>query len=487
MKFKNTLYFVLLAIIVSSCNTNEAIQVSPKHKNILFIVVDDLKPEIGCYGDTLIKTPNIDKLASQGFVMENNHCQQAICGPTRASLLTGKRPDYTKVYDLKTQIRDINPNIVTIPQYFKSKGYQTAGVGKVFDLRTVDALNDSISWTYKYQYVKGSSIVGGGYVYETKRVTTEAPVVADSLTMDGDVVRQSNAYLNKFAKDDKPFFLAVGFYKPHLPFVAPKRYWDLYPEETIKLAEFREHSKNAPDYAFQPGWEIKSQYEDTPNDFDVDIPDEQQKNLIRGYYACVSFIDQQIGNVIDELDKLGLRENTVIVLWGDHGWHLGDHNMWCKHTNFEQATRSPLIFSAGKDLVGSTKSPTEFIDVFPTLCELSGVETPNNLDGVSLKPILDSSKDKLMNVAVSQFPRFPDKMGYSFRNERYRYTIWMKDNWKSTDVFDDKFIDAEELYDYEVDPLEKVSVANDKAYADVKAKMYAEAIKFFKSHETKLK
>jgi arylsulfatase A-like enzyme len=191
--------------------------------------------------------------------------------------------------------------------------------------------------------------------------------------------------------------------------------------------------------------------------------------------------------VLDALKKLGLENDTIVVLWGDHGWHLGDHNMWCKHTNFEQATRSPLIFSAGKDLVGSTKSPTEFIDVFPTLCELSGVETPNNLDGVSLKPILDSSKDKLMNVAVSQFPRFPDKMGYSFRNERYRYTIWMKDNWKSTDVFDDKFIDAEELYDYEVDPLEKVSVANDKAYADVKAKMYAEAIKFFKSHETKLK
>ncbi|MCK5907581.1 MAG: sulfatase-like hydrolase/transferase, partial [Flavobacteriales bacterium] len=290
------LIFPLIIIFTSACTSNKSAEKKVKKpKNILFIAVDDLKPEMGCYGNDFIKTPNIDKLASQGFVMENNHCQQAVCGPTRASLLTGKRPDFTKVYDLKTLIRDKNPDVITLPQYFKSKGYQTAGVGKVFDLRSVDDLNDSISWTYKYKKVKGSSVRGGGYVYETNRVTTEAPVVADSLTMDGDVVRQSNAYLNKFAKEDKPFFLAVGFYKPHLPFVAPKRYWDLYKEEDIKLAEFREHSKNAPGYAFQPGWEIKSQYEDTPNDFSIDIPENQQKNLIHGYYACVSFIDQQIG------------------------------------------------------------------------------------------------------------------------------------------------------------------------------------------------
>ncbi len=480
------LVFSFLLIGFTACKTESKESTKSNNpKNVLFIVVDDLKPEMGCYGDTLIKTPNIDKLASQGFVMKNNHCQQAVCGPTRASLLTGKRPDYTKIYDLKTQIRDKNPDIVTIPEYFKSKGYQTAGVGKVFDLRSVDSLNDEISWTYKYKHVKGSSVRGGGYVFETKRVSTEAPVVADSLTMDGDVVKQSNAYLRKFAKDGKPFFLAVGFYKPHLPFVAPKKYWDLYPEETIKLAEFREHSKNAPEYAFQPGWEIKSQYTDTPDDFEVDIPDAKQKQLIHGYYACVSFIDQQIGNVLDELDRLGLRENTVIVLWGDHGWHLGDHNMWCKHTNFEQATRSPLIFSSGKDFIGSTKSPTEFVDVFPTLCELSGVETPNNLDGVSLKPLFDGSKERLMDVAVSQYPRYPDKMGYSFRSDRYRYTLWMKDNWKSTQPFYKKYIDAEELYDYDVDPLEKVSVANDDAYKQVREIMYAEAIKFFKNQELK--
>ena len=480
-----SILFLLIVISISACTSNKSAKEKVnKPKNILFIAVDDLKPEMGCYGNDFIKTPNIDKLASQGFVMENNQCQQAVCGPTRASLLTGKRPDFTKVYDLKTLIRDKNPDVITLPQYFKSKGYQTAGVGKVFDLRTVDALNDSVSWTYKYKHVKGSSVRGGGYVYETNRVTTEAPVVADSLTMDGDVVRQSNAYLNKFAKEDKPFFLAVGFYKPHLPFVAPKRYWDLYKEEDIKLAEFREHSKNAPGFAFQPGWEIKSQYEDTPNDFAIDIPENQQKNLIHGYYACVSFIDQQIGNVIDELDRLGLRENTVIVLWGDHGWHLGDHNMWCKHTNFEQATRSPLIFSAGKDMIGSTKSPTEFVDVFPTLCDLAGVETPNNLDGLSLEPMFKNEVSKVKDIAVSQYPR-GKMMGYSFRNERYRYTVWMKNGWKSTDKFDDGLIATEELYDYQVDPLEKVSVANDDAYTDVRTEMYAEAIKFFKQQELK--
>ncbi len=483
------LFLILLSIVVSSCTSNEnkdksKDDVKSKPKNVLFIAIDDLKPEMGCYGDDFIKTPNIDKLASQGFVMLNNQCQQAVCGPTRASLLTGKRPDYTKVYDLKTQIRDKNPDIVTIPQYFKSKGYLTAGVGKIFDLRTVDSLNDKVSWTYEYEPVKGSSVRGGGYVFETKRVTTEAPVIADSLMMDGDVVRKGKAYLNKFAKQDKPFFLAVGFYKPHLPFVAPKRYWDLYPDEDIKLAAFREHSKNAPSYAFQPGWEVKSQYIDTPNDFSVDIPESKQKELIHGYYACVSFIDQQIGNVIAELDRLGLRDNTVIVLWGDHGWHLGDHNMWCKHTNFEQATRSPLIFSAGKDMIGSTKSPTEFVDIFPTLCELTDLETPKNIDGVSLKSLMQGKVTKVKDIAVSQFPR-GDKMGYTFRNERYRYTVWMKDNWRSTDKFDDSFIDAEELYDYEVDPLEKVSVAHEAEYKSVRDEMYNKAIKFFKNQEKK--
>ena len=479
-----SILFLLIVISISACTSNKSAEEKVnKPKNILFIAVDDLKPEMGCYGHDYIKTPNIDKLASQGFVMENNHCQQAVCGPTRASLLTGKRPDYTKVYDLKTQIRDKNPDVVTIPQYFKSKGYLTAGVGKIFDLRTVDSLNDERSWTYKYEHVKGSSTRGGGYVFETERVTTEAPIIADSLTMDGDVVRQSNAYLRKFAKEDKPFFLAVGFYKPHLPFVAPKRYWDLYPEEDIKLAEFREYSENAPRYAFQPGWEIKSQYRDTPDDFKVDIPEEKQKELIHGYYACVSFIDQQIGNVVDELDRLGLRENTVIVLWGDHGWHLGDHNMWCKHTNFEQATKSPLIFSAGKDMIGSTKSPTEFVDIFPTLCQLTEIETPSNLDGVSLENLMKGKEASVKDIAVSQYPRHPDIMGYSFRNERYRYTLWMKENWKSTDKFDKNLVDAEELYDYQVDPLEKVSVASKEEYKAIKEKMHKYALTYFKQQQ----
>ncbi len=455
-------------------------------KNVLFIAVDDLKPKLGCYGDTIIQSPNIDKLAAQGFIFRNNHCQQAVCGPSRASILTGKRPDYTRVWDLKTLIRDKRPDIVTMPQYFKQQGYLTAGVGKVFDLRSVDELNDSVSWSFPYKHVKGSNVKGGGYVFEKRRVSTEAPDVDDSVTMDAEVAREAIDYLKKFARDDQPFFLAVGFYKPHLPFVAPKKYWDLYDTSVVKLPPFQEHSKNAPAYAFQPGWEVRSQYIDVPKDPKIPIPENKQLQLIHGYYACVSFIDRQIGKVIDELDRLGLRDNTIIVLWGDHGWHLGDHNMWCKHTNFEQATRSLLIISAGKDRTGITDSPTEFVDVYPTICALSGVPLPDSLDGKNLTPLLEHKTGKVKDFAVSQFPRWPDKMGYAFRNNRYRYVIWMKNNFRSDkQPFDESLVDAEELYDYKTDPLETVSYAYDSTYADAKRRMKAMALKYFEEEYEK--
>jgi len=470
---------------LTSCNNESGEKentTSPKPKNILFIAIDDLKPELGCYDNTFIKTPHIDKLASQGFILKNNHCQQAVCAPSRASILTGKRPDYTKIWDLKTLIRDKNPDIITMPQYFKSIGYQTAAVGKIFDYRSVDHGADSVSWSYKYKDVKNTSPIGGGYIFETERVSTEAPDVADSLTIDGVVVKRSIAYLQKFAEEDQPFFMAVGFYKPHLPFVAPKKYWELYDRNDIHLPAYQKDPKDAPAYATQPGWELRSIYQDIPSDFDAKIPEAKQLELIHGYYACVSFIDQQVGLVLDELDRLGLRENTVIVLWGDHGWHLGDHNMWCKHTNYEQATHAPLIFASGDKISGSSLSPTEFVDVYPTLCELAGVDTPKDLDGISLLPLLQKQTDKLKDYAVSQFPR-GDKMGYAFRNERYRYVIWVKDSFTSQKPYNDSLIADEELYDYEKDPQETVNLAYTPEYATVKDKLKAQAIAFFKQYE----
>ena len=487
---KAVFYFaVLVMTVITSCAGNTKPgekKPGEKPKNILFIAVDDLKPLLGSYGDTIILTPHMDELASQGFVFTNSHCQQAVCAPSRASLLTGKRPDYTQVWDLKTLIRDKNPDIVTMPQYFKQKGYLTAATGKIFDFRSVDALADSVSWSYRYKPVKKTNPMGGGYVYETRHVSTEAPVIADSLTMDGEVLSQGLTYMKEMAATGKPFFLAVGFHKPHLPFVAPKRYWDLYDSSDIKLAAFRNYPEGAPAYAPQPGWELRQIYVDIPHDFDTPIPEEKQKQLIHGYYACVSFVDQLIGQLIHELDLLGIRENTVIVLWGDHGWHLGDHSMWCKHTNYEQATHAPLIFS-GNNIQpgGASHTPVEFVDIYPTLCNLAGIPTPDNLDGVDLTPVMEGKTDKVKDVAVSQFPR-GNKMGYAFRNERYRYVIWVKD-FTSAQPFDESLVDAEELYDYVADPLEKKNLVLEKKYQPVRAEMKAQAVKFFNEQEKKLK
>ena len=485
MKIKLVIPALFLLVFVS-CKTKQGKEnTTKKPKNVLFIAVDDLKPLFGSYGYDHIKTPNIDKLASQGFVLENNHCQQAVCGPSRASILTGKRPDYTQVWDLKTLIRDKNPNIVTMPQYFKESGYLTAAVGKMFDFRSVDKGNDSISWSFPYDNFKHNAPIGKEYVNETTRVSYEAVPVADSLTADGEVARRTINYLRKFAKGDKPFFMAAGFYKPHLPFVAPKKYWDLYPIENIKLPKYRKDPVGAPSYATQPSWELRGGYVDIPKDYNAEIPEEKQKKLIQGYYACVSFVDQQIGNVLDELDRLGLRDNTVIVLWGDHGWHLGDHNMFCKHTNYEQSTRTPLIFASGTKNIGKSTSPTEFVDVYPTLCELAGIETPQNLDGVSLVPLMEKKVDKVKDFAVSQFPRDTDKMGYTFRNKTHRYTVWMTDNYTSFRKFDASLIVAEELYDYEKDPDETKNLINDHAYASIKNELKSKAIEFFNSQQIK--
>ena len=477
---KKMLVLFAFSLIFMACKNKSETKNAPK--NVLFIAVDDLKPLLGAYGNTIVKTPNIDKLAANGFVLENNHCQQAVCGPSRASIMTGKRPDYTKIWDLKTRIRSINKDIVTMPQYFKQNGFETAAVGKIFDFRSVDRGNDSISWSYEWLGLKRKQ---KEYVNETENVSYEVLYTHDSTTVDGKVASRSNYFLRKFAKEKKPFFLATGFHKPHLPFVVPKKYWDMYPIETITLPTYQKDPEGAPYYATQPSWELRGGYADFPKDFSVQISEKKQKKLIQGYYASVSFIDQQIGKVIDELDRLGLRENTVIVLWGDHGWHLGDHNMYCKHTNYEQSTRSPLIFSAGKNRIGNSNSPTEFVDVYPTLLELAGIQSPGNLDGVSLVPLLEKKAAKVKDFAVSQFPREANKMGYTFRNTTHRYTIWMKGNFRSDQPFDATLIDAEELYDYDKDPQETKNLINEKGYKTIKKDLKLEAIEFFKTQEVK--
>jgi arylsulfatase A-like enzyme len=499
--------------------------------NILFIAVDDLKPILGCYGDKTIITPNIDRLASRGTVFMSNYCQQAVSGPTRASIMTGMRPDHTKVWDLKTNMREANPEIVSLPQYLISQVFSTQGIGKIYDPRCVDKKLDAPSWSVPYfktaqkyyNSTTGEPAFGNYQLKETKELaekyqkealasgmtqseanayaqtkikpTTECVEVADNAYTDGAYALQAKDILAQLKQKNQAFFLAVGFVKPHLPFVAPKKYWDMYDRDKMPIAAYQEKAKNGVDLSYHAASEIRA-YSDIPalleftdqKDFGITLPLDKQKELIHGYHAAVSYTDAQVGILLNTLDSLGLTDNTVIVLWGDHGWHLGDHNLWCKHTNFEQATRAPLIISAPGFKSSKTSSPTEFVDVFPTLCDLAGVSIPTNLDGKSLVPIMKNPTAKVKQFAVSQYPRSTNAvekarlgyadghfMGYSIRNERYRFTMWLKDDFRSDKAYNKDLIVATELYDYQKDPNETNNVVDDPQYsvpvADMNEKM----------------
>ena len=494
--------------------------ISSRRSNILFIAVDDLKPATGSYGHNLIKTPEMDRLAAKGTIFMHNYCQQAVSGPSRASLMTGKRPDYTKVWDLQTRMRDVNPDILAIPQYFAQQGYTTAGIGKIYDYRCVDKDTDKPSWTIPYYTIpanyyhnnqpamlgyyqnpatrslaikyqeeaRARGLEGSEareYVMKYVRPSVECMDLPDNAYNDGAMTDRAIEILDSLAVESQPFFLAVGFARPHLPFAAPKKYWDLYRRDEIPLADFREHAENSPEIAYHSSGELRT-YSDIPplvsftdiKNNHIRLPDEKQKELIHGYYASVSYVDAQVGKLLGALDSLNLTANTIIVLWGDHGWHLGDHGLWCKHTNYEQAVRSPLLISAPGIKPGRTKSVTEFVDIFPTLCELSGIEIPENLDGKSLASIMKNPRSSAKNFAVSQYPR-GDKMGYSIRTRRYRLTWWMGSGFRSGMPFSDDLVYETELYDYKKDPDETVNLTKNKRYRSVTAKMNKKITAFF--------
>lgn len=508
--------------------------------NVLFIAVDDLKPVLGCYGDKLVKTPNIDKLAKRGTVFLQNYCQQAVSGPTRASLMSGMRPDYTGIWDLKTKMRDVNPEILSLPQYFISKGYQTAGIGKIYDPRCVDDELDKPSWSIPYyknsdQYIslKTGKPESGYQLPATKALakkyreegqakglkgkdlndfigkyikpSVECADVPDNAYNDGSNALYAKELLAKFSKSGKPFFFAVGFSKPHLPFVAPKKYWDLYKRDEMPLAPFQKKALNGPEIGYHTAAELYA-YSDIPEissfsdqKIGLDMPLAKQKELIHGYYAATSYTDAQIGILMNALDSLGLSKNTIIVLWGDHGWHLGDHNLWCKHTNFEQATHAPLLIASPAIKPSITKSPSEFIDIFPTLCDLAGLAIPSHLDGKSLVPLMKDPKAMVKEFSVSQYPRPQNKlesgrlgwsdgefMGYSLRTGQYRYTIWLKDTFRTKKTFSNDLVVATELYDYKKDPNETVNVVNDPGYTGVAKELKGKMIEFFRSQQKKL-
>jgi arylsulfatase A-like enzyme len=415
--------------------------------NVLFIAIDDLKPVLGCYDDPYAQTPNLDRLASRSFVFRNAHCQWPVCGPSRASLLTSLRPEASGVMDLKTDVRAKNPQVLTLPQHFRNCGYQTAGVGKIYDPRCVDNKKDcdKPSWSIPFIVPKSkfADTEDDGHVFAS-------PQCAPEDLVDGQIAAEAVRQLRALVKTDQPFLLAVGFKKPHLPFIAPQSCWDLYDPDKFELARHRGGVEHDSGYVLHDSSELRG-YGGVPSAGVIAEP--LQRQLIHGYYACVSFIDQQIGLLVDELVNLGLSEQTIIVVWGDHGFHLGDHGMWGKHSTLEQATRVPLIITAPGMSPGSSTSPVEFTDIFPTLCEFSGNAVPPQLNGRSLRPILSGSATTVRPGAVTVFKN-KGSYGYSLRTERYRYTEWINKQNK---------VVARDLFDYHQDRLETRNMIDEPA------------------------
>jgi iduronate 2-sulfatase len=414
--------------------------------NVLFIAVDDLRPELGCYGVKGVKSPNIDALAKSGLLFNRAYCQQAVCSPSRTSLLTGRRPDTTKVYNLQDHFRQTIPNVVTLPQHFKDNGYFAQSFGKIYH----GGLDDPKSWSapaFSGGGGTGKSLPAKGTKIH-KGEPWSAPDVPDNALADGEATDEAIKVLNNVK--EKPFFLAVGFKKPHLPFIAPKKYYDLYRTEDMTLAKNPFPPKDVFPIALTDWGELRG-YKNIPKE--GPIPDKMARELKHGYYAATSYTDAQIGRLLDELQKLGLREKTIVILWGDHGWQLGEHGLWCKHTNFELATRVPLIISApGQKKRGAkTDALVEFVDVYPTLCELAGLPPTDGLEGKSLGPLIENPKREWKTAAFSQYPRNGGKlMGYSMRTDRYRYTEWTEKG---------KAPEGIELYDHKKDPDENVNIA----------------------------
>ncbi|HNQ87587.1 MAG TPA: sulfatase [Verrucomicrobiota bacterium] len=440
--------------------------------NVLFIAIDDLRTSLGCYGDNLAKSPNIDRLAQSSRLFLGAYTHQAVCGPARTAILTGRLPDNTRVWHNRNLFRDTLPDAITLPQLFKNNGYQALSFGKIFSGAETEL--DPPSWSapevlrgagpgWKNYALPGAKAEGKGAAYEVADV-------ADEGYPDGNLAKLAVATLEKLEQQKAPFFLAVGFFKPHLPFNAPKRYWDLYDPAVFALKD-QTRVKGAPEIAYHTHRELGG-YKEMPEDEHVSA--EQARALRHGYYACVSYVDAQVGKVLDALQRLGLDQNTIVVLWGDHGWSLGEKDRWCKGTNFERDTRVPLMIrTPGLAKAGApAEALIEYVDIYPTLAALSGLTPPADLDGRSMVPILQDPGAHGRDVAFSQYSR-PwkatgfDSMGYTLRTATQRYTRWVE--WPSRKTL------IEEFYDYTSMPsttregailIELENVVADPAYAE---------------------
>ncbi|MBI5395073.1 MAG: sulfatase [Verrucomicrobia bacterium] len=452
--------------------------------NVLFIASDDMRPQLGCYGDKLVKSPNLDKLAARGMVFERAFCQQALCSPSRISLLTGRHPWTTRIYQIGPFLRETMPDVVTLPQHFKNNGYFTRSLGKVYHV----GIDDPPSWSVPPWHSKAPRYGPEAQALVKKQVAEmkargevipktgkklpifrgpafEAPDLADADLLDGDTTREALAAMRELAaKPQQPFFLAVGFANPHVPWVAPKRYWDLYHAEDIPLPPNQFAPKNAPEFAAKSGDDFYW-YSNVPKD--RVITPEFGRQCLHGYLAAISYVDACVGRLLDELDRLGLREKTLVVFWGDHGYYMGEHSWWGgKHNNYEGATRAPLLAALpGQKTAGQkTRALVEFVDIFPSLADLCGLPPSPGVEGTSFKPLLDDPKRPWKKAAFSEYPKGGNQ-GIAMRTDRYRYVEW-KD--KKGEIV------ARELYDHQADPQENENVAGKPEHAKVIATLGAQ-------------
>lgn len=468
-----SLIFLTLAVIIISLSIYYIKETNPKEPNILLIIVDDLRPQLMCYGELQMKTPNIDKLAKEGVLFTMAYCQVSSCLPTRQSFLTGLRPDSVGINDF---FRVKYPSIATLPEYFKKYGYYTVAAGKVFHYE------DFKSWSEPYimpqpflflpeyrqsqnveiQLDKAKKKITGKYgdLFWQKSVSFipaapwEINDLPDLSLYDGRTIKHTILKLSKIK--NKKFFLAVGLTRPHLPFIAPKKYYDLYPRNEIKPPENNILPKGAPRFIVNPGKGELLNYSNVEKD--IFTNKEKQKDYIRGYYASVSYVDALIGTLLSHLKKLGLDKNTVVILVGDHGYHLFEGGTFGKNNNFERATRVPLIIKYPPNVKRNAISNTfvELIDLFPTLCKLASLPIPDNIDGTSFLKTLKSPNLKHKSAIYHQMPA-EGNHGRSVRTESFRYTEWERN----------KKIVAKELYEYLNNSQDETeNLADDPKYKD---------------------
>jgi iduronate 2-sulfatase len=473
MQFR-LLRLIALPPLAAAFAATLAVAAPAARPNVLFLVFDDLRTTLGCYGDPVALTPNLDRLAARGAAFTRAYSQIAVCNPSRASVLTGRRPDALRVWDLRVHFRKNVPDVVTLPQHFKQHGYRCEAIGKIY--HDPPAFRDEPSWSVPAQLDDTRAVRGkyvrednlriyqpGGKMGQEKAAATEAADVPDHAYIDGRVADLAVQRLRALATQPAPFFLAVGFRRPHLPFSAPRRYWDLYDPARLKTVSQPDPPRGAPALARHDSEELRGYTDMPPHGA---CPPEQTARLRHGYYAATSYADAQAGRVLAALRALALEENTVIVVWSDHGYHLGEHGLWAKATNYEADTRVPLLVAyPGQPHRGARSAALcELLDVYPTLVDLCGLPIPAGLDGRSLRPWLETPARPGRDAVFSQFSRpWPSRgpiehMGYAVRTATHRYVEWRR--------FGTRELVARELYAYAGDELfERENLAADPAHA----------------------